>query len=145
MFFQRDKRQSVQPTVSELSAIDMQIAALSIAIEGSASPGIINSFTCKDAIRRINTISRRDPIRDAEIARDAQTPNGDYVQRSARLMRVYAFVATNERLKDCFGNAVRSLPGSITTNVAIAANASAQSASETHRFRATGSGALAAA
>jgi hypothetical protein len=38
------------------------------------------------------------------------------------LMRIYGFVATNDRPKDCFGKAVRSLPVTITPN-AVTQNA----------------------
>jgi hypothetical protein len=86
--FQRDKQQSAKPTINEIAAIDMQIAALSLAIEGSASPGVMNFFACKDAIKRINSISRSGPIRDDELRLSTRESERDYVRQSAQLMRV---------------------------------------------------------
>jgi hypothetical protein len=57
MYFQQDNQQSAKPTINEIAAIDMQIAALSLAFAGSASPSVMNFFARKDDIKRINSIS----------------------------------------------------------------------------------------
>jgi hypothetical protein len=57
MYFQQDNQQSAKPTINEIAAIDMQIAALSLAFAGTASPSVMNFFARKDDIKRINSIS----------------------------------------------------------------------------------------